>query len=1054
MAGQIRKEDIIQQEQIQAAFAEVGKSVDLLLQKLKSISDEAVRLNTALGGNESFKTLINLSKEAAKNTNELSAAEKEHIRIQKQLQSTIAKTEALRTKEGQKLVEEKVKLQEATRAARENAKEKLGLTKRSNGLRSAFGGLIKSIGIYAAAIFGLNRLIQFFTRDLLNMTKKLDSLDYSLKTVIKSQQEQAQTQVFLSDTAKNYGQDILTLTERYIKFRAAAQQSNLSVQATQKIFDSTAKAASVLGLKTDEVNGVFLALEQMISKGKVTTEELRRQLGERLPGSFGIMADAMGVSIQQLDKMLKAGEVLSSDALPKFADALEKAYGIEAVTKVNTLAAAQGRLRTAWISFVDELKLSKPYIEILNAATNFLEQINIREGIDIINDKSTKNIQQITDEVSKLNTEQERSEYLQKKINELKQKQSFENQQILKEEEEVRKMIGFQWKDRKRLVLQGVIDQRKIEISSAQKTISEITKLYNGLVMQTSDVVKITPFDLSGYKKVLDDAANEFETYTTTTDKELKKSFENISAFVKENVRTEEEYLLKQRQIKKSESDEAWKLYAELKNNESSLTKEQKQELDRRYQNYQNYIEAQIEIEKRLKKINPESKNEALKIAQEKHKQELSLLEKNQQETIQNTKLTEEQLLYIQYQNSQELLGVRNDQIDSELKLVKKGSADYEKLMSERFDILKNMDVNYSKWVIDEEKRREKELENQRKENERKLKEQSGIAYDALYDNIVKAQTERINSAAEEVKSAAGNAKKIKDIKNKLTIDLLNIEKEQVQAAIDGNEIIGDDEERLKNRILDILRAIAEGNLDIAENTNKSLKESINNVVRDAAQIAGQSFDIINGIYANQMARIEQLHDYEIAAAGSSVEKRLIAERKYQKEKAKIQRKQAIAEKAQTMFSIIINTASAIVEALPNVVLSVIIGALGAAQLAVVASQPIPEFKKGGKHKGGLAKYSEGGKQEIFIPDNGGSAILTPDSETISFMPPGEFIPHDETQKWLANYAVSQSYDMIDMSESNKHLKDIANNTKNRIEYFERNGQRFRQRGHILSRIV
>ena len=35
MAGQIRKEDIIQQEQIQAAFAEVGKSVDLLLQKLK-----------------------------------------------------------------------------------------------------------------------------------------------------------------------------------------------------------------------------------------------------------------------------------------------------------------------------------------------------------------------------------------------------------------------------------------------------------------------------------------------------------------------------------------------------------------------------------------------------------------------------------------------------------------------------------------------------------------------------------------------------------------------------------------------------------------------------------------------------------------------------------------------------------------------------------------------------------------------------------------------------------------------------------------------------------
>ena len=108
-----------------------------------------------------------------------------------------------------------------------------------------------------------------------------------MKTVITSQRNTHKHNYFLSETAINYGQDILTLTERYIKFRAATKQSNMSVQDTQKIFDSAAKAAAVLGLRTDEVNGVFLALEQMISKGKVT-EELRRQL----KGAFGY--DAMG----------------------------------------------------------------------------------------------------------------------------------------------------------------------------------------------------------------------------------------------------------------------------------------------------------------------------------------------------------------------------------------------------------------------------------------------------------------------------------------------------------------------------------------------------------------------------------------------------------------------------------------------------------------------------------------------------------------------------------------------------------------------------------------
>src|SRR5690606_11806388 len=122
-------------------------------------------------------------------------------------------------------------------------------------------------------------------------------------------QELARTQGFLAQITEDYGAAIVTTTERYTKFLAAAKQSNVSLNDTEEIFGTMTKAAGALGLKTHELEGIFLALEQMLSKGKVTTEELRRQLGERLPGAFGIMASALNVSTSELDRMLRAGEV-------------------------------------------------------------------------------------------------------------------------------------------------------------------------------------------------------------------------------------------------------------------------------------------------------------------------------------------------------------------------------------------------------------------------------------------------------------------------------------------------------------------------------------------------------------------------------------------------------------------------------------------------------------------------------------------------------------------------------------------------------------------------
>jgi tape measure domain-containing protein len=48
--------------------------------------------------------------------------------------------------------------------------------------------------------------------------------------------------------------------------------------------------------------GIFKALEQMLSKGNVQAEELRGQLGERLPGAIYFSAKALGVTTRELNK--------------------------------------------------------------------------------------------------------------------------------------------------------------------------------------------------------------------------------------------------------------------------------------------------------------------------------------------------------------------------------------------------------------------------------------------------------------------------------------------------------------------------------------------------------------------------------------------------------------------------------------------------------------------------------------------------------------------------------------------------------------------------------
>lgn len=132
--------------------------------------------------------------------------------------------------------------------------------------------------------------------------------------------------------------------------------------------------------------------------------------------------------------------------------------------------------------------------------------------------------------------------------------------------------------------------------------------------------------------------------------------------------------------------------------------------------------------------------------------------------------------------------------------------------------------------------------------------------------------------------------------------------------------------------------------------TSKS-KDNWKDYFQAITSLARSTFDIINQLnetsIQNELNRLEKQKDIAIKLAGDSAEAKIAVEEQYDRKKAAIQRKQAKNEKLQTIFSILLNTAQAVVAALPNVGLSIAAGTIGAAQLAIASAIPIPEFYKG-----------------------------------------------------------------------------------------------------------
>lgn len=186
-----------------------------------------------------------------------------------------------------------------------------------------------------------------FSAGVIDATADMQGLNNAIKFASGSPAEADKNLTFLRQTVDGLGLDLKASAEGFKTFQGAAMGSSLAGQGARDVFESVSLAATTMGLSADNQSGVFLALGQMLSKGKVQAEELRGQLGERLPGAFQIAARSMGVTTAELDKMLQSGQVISEQFLPLFAKELRKTFADGATEASQSLRANLNRWNTA-----------------------------------------------------------------------------------------------------------------------------------------------------------------------------------------------------------------------------------------------------------------------------------------------------------------------------------------------------------------------------------------------------------------------------------------------------------------------------------------------------------------------------------------------------------------------------------------------------------------------------------------------------------------------------------------------------------------------------------
>ena len=247
-------------------------------------------------------------------------------------------------------------------------------TEKSFSLMSSLGKLVS----FSLAIEG----VRMFSSAVGDTVLELQRMKNVLTTAV-DYTEVGSSMQFVTDRAMSLGTSLSESVRGFSQLAAAAQGTTVNMASVKQMYDAIQVTATALSMSQNDLESTFKVFVQVLSKGKVSAEELRQQLGERLPGAFAIAARSIGVTQERLSEMLKKGELYSEEFLPKFSQELIKTFSGGAQAASEEIPALLQKVKNSWmlaIADVDKSGGLDPLKKMLKDMSTVLTDPGMKES--------------------------------------------------------------------------------------------------------------------------------------------------------------------------------------------------------------------------------------------------------------------------------------------------------------------------------------------------------------------------------------------------------------------------------------------------------------------------------------------------------------------------------------------------------------------------------------------------------------------------------------------------------------------------------------------------
>lgn len=248
-------------------------------------------------------------------------------------------------------------------------------------------------------------------------------------------------------------------------------------------------------------------------------------------------------------------------------------------------------------------------------------------------------------------------------------------------------------------------------------------------------------------------------------------------------------------------------------------------------------------------------------------------------------------------------------------------------------------------------------------------------------DNQYLAELERRATQAADTINNAQGGDKLQALKANLDAqtELYNAQLDSLDAQYAAGLISYQD---YKQQEFEITKEIADAEAQYQADKMQTITDGFQMALDYMQQVSDLAFEALGNNVQAELDALEEGYTTDAEEAKKNANKKYISEKEYEEKKAALEKKQAKYAKAQALINAGINTAMAIITTLAQlgatpwgIAQAAIAGAMGAAQMAIIAAKPLAQYAKG--RKGGQGEYAlvgEKGAEIMYVPH--GASII------------------------------------------------------------------------------